>query len=57
VRNDQLYRRSHETHSIRVFDANEVLAVLSRDFHVETATHYGAAVMPPRRRAFFCTRK
>lgn len=57
LRKDALFRRSEETHSIRLFDSNEVLSALSRDFQVETATHYGAAVMPPRRRAFFCTKK
>ena len=52
-----LYRRGRETHNVRLFDAAELSGKLSAcGFTVETARAYGAYALPPRRRAFFCTR-
>jgi hypothetical protein len=52
------YRRGHETHHVRVFDAEVVGAALrERGFDVETATAYGKYLLAPRRLAFFCIRR
>lgn len=48
-----LYRRGQEVHHVRVFDAAE----FARQFAACGFTAaYGAHRLPPRRRAFFCTR-
>lgn len=54
---DDLYRRGHEIHRVRLFDTgvlyNDLVAV---GFVTKTAQAYGAQRLPPRRRAFFSTR-
>lgn len=51
------YRRGHETHHVRVFDAKALGAALrERGFDVETAAAYGSYPLAPRRLAFFCSR-
>ena len=56
VRED--YRRGREAHRVRLFDAAEVCGWLEEaGFRVSTAASYGAFWLPPRRRAFFCTRR
>ncbi len=50
----ELYRRGREIHRVRLFDAEALCRELSAcGFVVETAQAYGAAPLPPRRRAFF----
>jgi SAM-dependent methyltransferase len=50
------YRRSREIHKVRIFDTSVLSLQLAKaGFAVETAQHYGAAQLLPRRRAFFCT--
>ena len=51
------YRRAHEVHTVRLFDARVLTEQLAlRGFKTETAQSYGARALPPRRRAFFATR-
>jgi len=55
---DALYRRGHETHRVRLFDTQVLCDQLAAaEFEIETAQAYGALSLPPRRRAFFCTRR
>jgi SAM-dependent methyltransferase len=52
-----LYRRGRETHRVRLFDTAGLLGQLTAaGFATKTAQAYGAYALPPRRRAFFCTR-
>jgi SAM-dependent methyltransferase len=52
-----LYRRSHEVHTVRLFDVARLCDQLaSFGFVTETAQSYGAQQHPPRRHAFFATR-
>jgi len=54
---DDLYRRSRELHSVRLFDVGELCAQLAAyGFETETARSYGAQQLPPRRHALFATR-
>lgn len=54
----ELYRRGREMHRVRLFDKDEIRGWLSSaGFVVETAHRYGACVLPPRRRAFFCRKR
>lgn len=56
-RTGELYSRSREVHSVRVFDTPSLIRDLSGcGFACETSQSYGAQPLPPRRRAFFCTR-
>jgi len=49
-----LYRRGHEVHNVRLFDADALRGALSdAGFSVEARPAYGAQSLPPRRRAFF----
>jgi len=51
------YRRSHEVHTVRLFDTQKLRDQLaSRGFTIETARSYGAQQLPARRQAFFATR-
>lgn len=51
------YRRSRETHHVRLFERAAVVAWLAQaGFEVETATAYGAHALPQRRVAFHATR-
>jgi len=51
------YRRSHELHRVRMFDASVLCNTLTAcGFAVETSEAYGAQQLPPRRIAFFATR-
>lgn len=53
----KLYRRGHELHMLRLFDAQMLCGVLSScGFAVKTALSYGKQQLLPRRRAFFATR-
>jgi SAM-dependent methyltransferase len=53
----EFYRRTHEVHTVRVFDPHVLTEQLaSRGFKTETAQSYGARPLPPRRRAFLATR-
>lgn len=52
------WRRGREVHCVRIFDSAEVTAWLAdAGFAVETARGYGDQPLPPRRRAFFATRR
>lgn len=52
-----LYRRSREVHSVRLFEVTELCEQLAAlGFDTETARSYGAQELPPRRHAFFATR-
>jgi len=52
-----LYRRSHEVHTVRLFEVTKVCEQLaSMGFVTETARSYGTQELPPRRHAFFATR-
>jgi SAM-dependent methyltransferase len=52
-----LYRRSEETHQVRIFDSQAVARWLEEcGFTVETGTTYGTQEQGPRRRVFFATR-
>jgi hypothetical protein len=52
------YRRSREIHHIRLFERASVVAWLEQaGFVVETATAYGTIELPPRRVAFYATRR
>jgi len=54
----ELYRRGREIHRVRLFDLDEICGWLSSaGFVVETWQGYGAYALPPRRRAFCCTKK
>ena len=54
----ELYRRGREVHRVRLFDGAEVCGWLeAAGFGVTTAVEYGEFRLPPRRRAFFCTRR
>lgn len=56
-RTGELYRRGREVHFVRVFDTPSLMRELSGcGFACETSQSYGAQPLPPRRRAFFCTR-
>lgn len=53
----ELYRRGREVHHVRLFDSQALCRQLGDcGFSLETAQSYGAQALPPRRRAFFCTR-
>lgn len=53
----ELYRRSYEVHSVRLFDVQGLCDQLaSFGFATETAQSYGAQQLPSRRHAFFATR-
>ena len=52
------YRRGREVHRVRLFDSAEVCWWLETvGFSVRSAPGYGEFRLPPRRRAFFCTRR
>jgi len=52
-----VYRRSREVHTVRLFDIRKLTDQLaSYRFATETAQSYGALQLPPRRHAFFATR-
>jgi SAM-dependent methyltransferase len=52
------YRRGRELHRVRLFDSTEVCGWLETvGFSVRRALAYGEFRLPPRRRAFFCTRR
>ena len=52
------YRRGRELHRVRLFDGTEVCGWLETvGFRVRRALAYGEFRLPPRRRAFFCTRR
>jgi len=54
---DDLYRRSREIHTVRLFEVTKLCDQLeSLGFATETAPSYGAQELPPRRYAFFATR-
>jgi hypothetical protein len=54
----QAYRRGREVHRVRLFDTSEVCSWLeAAGFRVSTADAYGEFRLPPRRHAFFCTRR
>ncbi len=53
-----LYRRGREVHRVRLFDPGKLHDELAASgFDVETARAYGAQPLPPRRRAFFASRR
>jgi hypothetical protein len=55
---DAMYRRSREIREVALFDAASVVAALeAAGFETESAASYGAQPLPPRRRAFFATRR
>jgi SAM-dependent methyltransferase len=50
------WRRGHETHHVRVFEADTLRAALLRSgFDVQTAAAYGSYRLAPRRIAFVCS--
>jgi SAM-dependent methyltransferase len=52
-----LYRRSREVHTVRLFDVSKLCEQLdSLGFATETARSYGAQELPPRRHAILATR-
>lgn len=52
------YRRSHEVHRVHLFDLSVLCNQLSfYGFAIETSPSYGAQQLPPRRHAFFATRR
>ena len=52
-----LYRRSHEVHTVRLFEVSKLCEQLaSLGLTAETARSYGAYELPPRRHAFFARR-
>jgi len=52
-----LYRRSREVHTVRLFDVKRLCDELaSLGFLAETSRAYGAQQLPPRRHALFATR-
>jgi hypothetical protein len=52
------YRRRSEVHHVRLFDRRAVASWLERaGFEVEVSTAYGAFELPPRRLAFFASRR
>ena len=52
------YRRSHEVHRVRIFDVLTLRNQLaSYGFATETSQSYGGQQLPPRRHAFFATRR
>ncbi|MGP8092825.1 MAG: class I SAM-dependent methyltransferase [Candidatus Sulfotelmatobacter sp.] len=54
----EAYRRNHEVHRVRLFDIRTLCHQLaSCRFAVETAQSYGGQQLPPRRHAFFATRR
>jgi SAM-dependent methyltransferase len=54
---DDLYRRSREVHTVRLFDIPALRDQLaSYGFAVEIRDVYGSQQLPPRRHAFFATR-
>ena len=56
-RADDLYRRSREVHTVRLFEVTKLREQLaSFGLKTETARSYGAQELPPRRHAFFATR-
>jgi SAM-dependent methyltransferase len=56
-RTGDLYRRSREVHTVRLFEIPSLCQQLaSLGFATETARSYGAHELPPRRQAFFATR-
>jgi SAM-dependent methyltransferase len=57
-RDGEAYRRSREVHTVRLFDVRALSDQLaSCGFAAETAQSYGAQPLPPRRHAFFATRR
>jgi SAM-dependent methyltransferase len=56
-RTGDLYRRSREVHTVRLFEVTKLCELLaSLGFATETARSYGTQEIPPRRHAFFATR-
>jgi len=54
---DDFYRRSHEVHTVRLFDVKRLCDQLaSYGFATETTQSYGAQQLPPRRYAVFAKR-
>lgn len=54
---DDLYKRSHEVHAVRLFDVRRLCDQLAfYGFATETALSYGAQQLPPRRHAVFAKR-
>jgi SAM-dependent methyltransferase len=54
---DDAYRRSHEVHTVRLFNVSRLCSQLAAcGFAAETSQSYGAQQLPPRRHAFFATR-
>jgi SAM-dependent methyltransferase len=57
MREGALYRRTYETHHVKVFEEAAIRSFLiSLGFEVEVASTYGEVAMLPRRRAFFARR-
>jgi len=57
-RTGDLYPRGREVHHVRLFHAAALCDQLTRcGFSTRTAQAYGAHILAPRRRAFFCTRR
>jgi len=53
----EAYRRSHEVHSVQLFDVSTLCDQLAAyGFATETSRCYGAQQLPQRRRAIFATR-
>lgn len=49
------YRRGSEVHCVRIFDTAKIEGALKAvGFEVQTSRSYGARMLAPRRRAFFC---
>jgi 2-polyprenyl-3-methyl-5-hydroxy-6-metoxy-1,4-benzoquinol methylase len=56
-RTDELYRRSRDVHTVRLFEVTKLCEQLGCiGFATETACSYGTQELPPRRHAFFATR-
>jgi len=55
---DGAYRRRSEAHRVRLFERGAVISWLEQaGFEVQTATAYGGFELPPRRVAFYATRR
>ena len=54
----EAYRRGREVHRVRLFETSEVCSWLeAAGFRVSTDRAFGDFRLPPRRHAFFCTRR